>query len=213
MNVSRRQFFLALGAGTATSVASAIAARSLFAQDPQSALAAQTGDTAAQSAASNVVMNQGAAQSVSRPPKPNAKPLLTDDQRDELEHHIKCQCGCTQDVYTCRTTDFSCSVSPAMHRDVRALVAGGYSGDEIIAAFTETYGEQVLMAPKKEGFNIAGYVAPFVALGAGTIVVAGLIRRWGANAAAAPKAARVTGIDASADELARLEAAVRNEES
>ena len=33
-------------------------------------------------------------------------------KRDELEHQIHCQCGCNLDVYTCRTTDFSCEVSP-----------------------------------------------------------------------------------------------------
>lgn len=203
--LSRRQFLAAFGAGTATALATGLATRAL-AQDP-------SGDTTqAQSAASNMVMDQSAARTVQRPPKPGARPQLTDDQRDALEHRVKCQCGCTLDVYTCRTTDFSCSVSPAMHRDVRALVAGGYSADEIIDAFTQTYGEQVLMAPKTEGFNWAGYTAPFVALGAGAFVVAGLIRRWGANAAAAPTPARASVVDASPDELARLAAAVRNEE-
>ena len=207
MTVSRRQFLAALGAGAATSAMMGVAARAL-AQDPA------TGDTTqTQSAASNMVMDQDAARTVRRAPKPNATPLLTDDQRDALEHRIRCQCGCTLDVYTCRTTDFSCSVSPSMHRDVRALVAGGYSADEIIDAFTDTYGEKVLMAPKREGFNWAGYVAPFVALGTGAVVVAGLIRRWGARAAAAPAPVRLASSDASPDELARLEAAVRNEES
>src|SRR4051812_48717681 len=72
-------------------------------------------------------MDQSAAKSVVRPPKSGAAPSMTDTARDELEHHIRCQCGCTLDVFTCRTTDFSCQVSPAMHRDVMALVKGGYS--------------------------------------------------------------------------------------
>src|SRR4051794_6291308 len=60
-------------------------------------------------------MNQGAARTVTRPPKPGARPSMNADERDALEHQIRCQCGCTLDVYTCRTTDFSCQVSPAMH--------------------------------------------------------------------------------------------------
>ena len=79
--------------------------------------------------------------------------MLTPTQRDDLEHHIRCQCGCTLDVYTCRTTDFSCQVSPAMHRDVMALVEGGYWAQEIIDAFVETYGERALMAPNKVGLQ------------------------------------------------------------
>jgi len=211
--ISRRRFVGALSAGLATSAAAHVLARHALAQDPVPGV---HGDSSAlQSSASNMVMNQDAARAVSRPPKPNATPRVSDAERDALEHRIKCQCGCTLDVYTCRTTDFSCSVSPSMHRDVRELVAGGYSADEIIAAFTDTYGEQVLMAPKREGFNLAGYLAPFVALGAGAVVVGGLIRRWGARAALArPSAPRVAPpLDASADEMARLEAAVRNQES
>ena len=92
---------------------------------------------------------------------------MTPMQRDALEHQIRCQCGCTLDVYTCRTTDFSCQVSPAMHRDIMALVEGGYSAQEILDAFVDTYGERALMAPKKEGFNWAGYLVPFGALAAG----------------------------------------------
>ena len=103
-----------------------------------------------------------------------------------------------------------------MHRDVMALVEGGYSADEIIAAFRGAYGEKVLMAPVKEGFNWAGYVAPFAALGTGGVVVAALIRRWGrraqAVAAADARAARPLQVDATAEELARIQAAVRGEE-
>src|SRR5689334_24563459 len=112
-------------------------------------------------------MNQEAAQTVRRPPKRDARALLNTDERDALEHGIRCQCGCTLDVYICRTTDFSCQVSPAMHRDVIALVEGGYSAQEILDAFVGTYGERALMSPKREGFNLAGYLMPFAALAAG----------------------------------------------
>ena len=37
-----------------------------------------------------------------------------------------------------------------------ALVQGGYSAQEIIDAFVDTYGERVLMAPRKSGFNLVG---------------------------------------------------------
>ena len=155
-------------------------------------------------------MEQDAYRPVQRAPKPNARPSMTDAQRDELEHSIKCQCGCPLDVYTCRTTDFSCAVSPAMHSDVMGLVSGGYGAREILAAFQSVYGEKVLMSPVKSGFNWLGYTLPSLAIAAGALFLASIIRRWRSAAPAAD--VPVPTIVASDDELARISAAVRNEE-
>ena len=160
-------------------------------------------------------MDQSAARTVSLPPKPNAVPLLTKEQRDDLEHRIHCQCGCTLDVYTCRTTDFSCQVSPAMHRDVLALVEGGYSAQEIIDAFVGVYGERALMAPKKSGFNLLAWFAPGTAVVIGAFALVVLMRRWGKVAptprVSAARPSAIPGVDATPDELARLEAAVKGD--
>ena len=173
---------------------------------------------AAQGAA-NIEMPQSAYRPVSLPSKAGAKPLVTQLQRDELERGLKCACPCKLDVFTCRTTDFQCGISPAMHSDVVRLVDGGYSADEIIAAFTTVYGERVLMAPVKEGFNIAGYLVPFITVGIGAAMLVSMLRRWQRETqAAAPTLATksVLPIDgappaATDDELRRLEAAVRGD--
>ena len=161
-------------------------------------------------------MNQDAARRVVRSPKASGRASLSDDERDAVEHRIRCQCGCTLDVYVCRTTDFSCQVSPAMHRDVIALVEGGYSAQEILDAFVETYGEVALMAPKREGFNWAGYLVPFGALAAGGAALVTVLRRMQQRAAriATPAPAPGDGAPAlgTADELARLDAAVRRDD-
>ena len=146
---------------------------------------------------------------VTLPAKPGATPSMTDAQRDDLEHQIHCQCGCNLDVYTCRTTDFACSVSPAMHSDVMGLVAGGHSAQEILAAFKAIYGEKVLMAPVRSGFNLLGYTVPFIALGTGAVVVAALMRRW--KRTAVVSTAQVPHVDATEGELAALDAAVRRD--
>ena len=160
-------------------------------------------------------MNQDAAKTVRRPAKPGAKKSMNDEERDALEREIRCQCGCTLDVYICRTTDFSCQVSPAMHRDIISLVEGGYPAQEILDAFVSTYGERALMAPKREGFNLAGYLVPFAALGAGavalTIVLRGMSRRP-APVTDGPLAATHEGVNASDDEMAKLQAAIRKDD-
>jgi cytochrome c-type biogenesis protein CcmH len=142
--------------------------------------------------------------------KPGAQPSMTDAQRDDLEHQIHCQCGCNLDVYTCRTTDFACSVSPAMHADVMGLVAGGHTAPEILGAFRAVYGEKVLMAPLRSGFNLVGYTMPFVALGTGAVIVAAMLKRWKSRTPALA-GSQVHHVDATEGELAALDAAVKRD--
>ncbi len=104
-----------------------------------------------------------------------------------------------------------CGFSPRMHTDVVALAEGGYTADEILAAFVATYGETARMAPSKQGFNLVGWGAPFAALGTGAIVIAALVRRWGRRARAVAVDATTPAVEASSDEMARLEAALRDE--
>ena len=104
-----------------------------------------------------------------------------------LEHRLKCTCGCNLDIYTCRTTDFTCTYSPALHREVLALRQAGNSPDQVVAAFVTKYGEQILMAPKPEGFNLAGYLLPgALVAGAGALLAAVLLRRGRRAVAPAP---------------------------
>jgi len=204
--MNRREFLSRLTVSAAGATVSTVAiARVVRAQ-------AQQAPTAVDS--SNLFpMDQSASRPVRLPPKPGSRVVVSAAERDAVEHRIRCQCGCTLDVFTCRTTDFSCQVSPSMHRDVMALVSGGYTAQEILDAFVGVYGERVLMAPPATGFNLLGWLAPFAALGGGALVVAVLLRNWRRAAPTGPAAglrsARPT--DATDDELARLEAAVRDD--
>lgn len=203
--MKRREFLTRLAAGSAGTLSLAALGQRAIAQAPRAATAVDSSNLFA--------MDQSASRPVRLPPKPGARVVVSADERDALEHRIRCQCGCTLDVYTCRTTDFSCQVSPSMHRDVMALVSGGYSAQEIIDAFVGVYGERVLMAPSATGFNLLGWVAPFVALGGGAILVAVLLRTWRRPAAgdASPPIPSVRPSDATDAELARLDAAVRDD--
>lgn len=203
--MKRREFLTRLAAGSAGTLSLAALGQRAIAQAPRAATAVDSSNLFA--------MDQSASRPVRLPPKPGARVVVSADERDALEHRIRCQCGCTLDVYTCRTTDFSCQVSPSMHRDAMALVSGGYSAQEIIDAFVGVYGERVLMAPSATGFNLLGWVAPFVALGGGAILVAVLLRTWRRPAAgdASPPIPSVRPSDATDAELARLDAAVRDD--
>ncbi|MDB4879984.1 MAG: cytochrome biosis protein [Gemmatimonadetes bacterium] len=208
--MQRREFVHALGLGAAAT----LLAPRLAAQGETPPEQGPGGQASAEGDASLTPMKQDAARSVRRPAKPGAAASMSGEKRDDLEHQIRCQCGCTLDVYTCRTTDFACQVSPAMHRDVMSLVAGGYTAQEILDAFVATYGERALMAPTREGFNLAGYIVPFAALAGGAAVLVVALRRMQhrtATVAAArpePLAGPAPGTDA---ERARLDAAIRSD--
>ena len=203
--MKRREFLTRVAGGSAGALSLALMGRGASAQAPQAPTSVDSSNLFA--------MDQSASRPVRLPPKPGARVVVSAEERDALEHRIRCQCGCTLDVYTCRTTDFSCQVSPSMHRDVMGLVSGGYSAQEIIEAFVGVYGERVLMAPSTSGFNLLGWVAPFAALGGGAILVTALLRTWRRPTAAnpAPRLSTVRSSDGTDEELARLDAAVRDD--
>ena len=83
-----------------------------------------------------------------------------DERIKAIEHRLACNCGCTLDVFTCRTTDFTCTYSPKLHREVVAMDKAGKSAQEILDAFVAEYGEKALMAPEAGGVQPLGLSAP-----------------------------------------------------
>ena len=122
-----------------------------------------------------------------------------------IEKQLHCTCGCNLDVYTCRTTDFTCGVSPEMHRQVIALAERGMTGQQIVDQFVREHGLTILMAPPKRGFNLAGYFVPSMVIVAAAAVLTLVLRRWtretGRIAAATPPA---PDLSAAPEELNRL---------
>ena len=135
-----------------------------------------------------------------------------DENLKAIEHRLRCTCSCNLDVYTCRTTDFTCATSPAMHARVLEMYEAGTAPEEIIDDFVAAYGEIVLMAPKKEGFNIVGYLMPFIALALGLTGLVWFIRTRIARAAAvsgeAGHAVDVTAV--SPEDMERLNEELKN---
>src|SRR2546429_295938 len=112
----------------------------------------------------------GAPPGAGRPPPPG--PAGDNDAAIQaIEKQLKCTCGCNQDVYTCRTTDFNCTTSPAMHQRVLQLADHGKTAQEIIDQFVREHGQQILMAPPRRGFNLAGHFLPHVLIPAAEAVL------------------------------------------
>lgn len=126
-----------------------------------------------------------------------------------IEKQLRCTCGCSLDVYTCRTTDFTCTTSPAMHQRVLALEDEGKSGPEILDAFVRENGLAILMAPPKKGFNLAGYFTPGVLILVAAALLFVVLRRWTRSATPAPAGINAPPVVASPEELERLNRELR----
>jgi cytochrome c-type biogenesis protein CcmH len=197
---------------SALSLVALVAAASLAAQAPPRAGTLTARDSALRAAA-----RQRPGDSLGRLEAPEAagRPAQRVTARDnealvkDLEHKIRCTCGCNLDVFTCRTTDFTCTTSPAMHRLVLARLDSGMTEAQVLAAFQQQYGEMIFMQPPKRGFNWAAYVMPFIGLGVGIGLVVGVVRRWAratsrAAAAAVEAATAAPVAGATPEELEQL---------
>ncbi|MFQ5794110.1 MAG: cytochrome c-type biogenesis protein CcmH [Candidatus Bipolaricaulia bacterium] len=96
----------------------------------------------------------------------------------DIEDQLICQCGCTMVVSSCQ-----CSVADEMRAEIAAKLEMGITSGQIIQGFVDRYGEAVLSAPTKRGFNLTAWVTPFVAVVAGLVllyfIVRGLVSRGG----------------------------------
>ncbi len=90
---------------------------------------------------------------------------------------VICQCGCNLDAYECQQT-MTCSVSTAMWGQAELMIERGSSPEEALRLFAADYGERVLAAPTKSGFNLTAWILPFVAFAIGAVVLALALRRW-----------------------------------
>jgi cytochrome c-type biogenesis protein CcmH len=193
-NSSRREFLRRLGAGALI---------------PLYGIQASTQDSLAGRGATGTLRDPTA---VGRPRSPTDS-AENSGEIQAIEQRLACNCGCTLDVFTCRTTDFSCTYSPRLHREVLALRAQGKSAQQILDAFVAKYGEKALMAPKAQGFNWLGYLVPGTAiLVAGGVLLAVIGRRKAAVALAGEPARPGTDgagqVAASPEELERLRRAL-----
>jgi len=129
----------------------------------------------------------------------------TDAGIQAIEKRLRCSCGCGLDIYTCRTTDFTCTYSPALHKDVLRLAGQGKTAQQIIDEFVAQYGEAALMAPPRRGFNLAGYFVPSIAIVVAGVVLTRVLRRWTKEAEVKAQKADATPVPhASPAELERL---------
>lgn len=93
-----------------------------------------------------------------------------------LGEQLVCLCGCGSSVTSCNM--LQCHFSEPAREKLLTMVNAGMSDAAILDAFVKENGPRVLMKPPAEGFNLVGWVMPFVALAIGLVIVWWFIRRF-----------------------------------
>ncbi len=100
-------------------------------------------------------------------------PVLADIEIDTIQQNLMCQCGCTMVLYSC-----DCGTAEQMRGEIKTMLGEGKTQQQVLDYYVGKYGEKVLAAPTKQGFNLTAYITPFLG-----IVVAGssiflVLRQW-----------------------------------
>ncbi len=109
----------------------------------------------------------------------------------DIEESLTCQCGCGLTVHSCN--HLQCGSAGPLREEIRAQMDLGKSKPEILTYFKNKYGEKILSAPTTTGFNVVAWVAPFVLVIFGGLLVGMIIMRWSARAHRQPPVEESTG--------------------
>jgi cytochrome c-type biogenesis protein CcmH/NrfF len=95
----------------------------------------------------------------------------------------KLKCFCGANGTTCSYTVGSCNMLNCHFREevnaiIRPMVKEGVDEATILAKLKEKYGTMILGAPPAEGFNVLGWIMPFVAMALGVVAIRFFVVRW-----------------------------------
>jgi cytochrome c-type biogenesis protein CcmH len=134
-------------------------------------------------------------------------------QLADLENALMCKCDdkCGKVLINC-----TCDTSKETRKTLTGKLESGLTVDQIVKQYVDKYGETVLSAPTKSGFNLTAWIMPFAALTIGGFGVRKVIKSWTRKASteqeadtngeeSAPEADTPNYSKRLADELDRLD--------
>lgn len=114
-----------------------------------------------------------------------AGPPLTGEPLERLTEEVSSLMRCP----VCQGLSVADSPTPlaaAMKNEVRELLAAGYSREQVMEYFEQSYGEFIRLAPHARGFNLTVWLAPLALLLVGLVLI---LRRRSGGERPAPAAA------------------------
>jgi cytochrome c-type biogenesis protein CcmH len=104
---------------------------------------------------------------------------------DETAHQIASELRCVV-CQNLSVADSPSEMAAQMRAIVRERLAAGDSPEQVREYFVARYGEWILLAPRRSGFNLLVWGFPIAAVVIGFVAVAFLVRRWTRRPAPAP---------------------------
>jgi cytochrome c-type biogenesis protein CcmH/NrfF len=105
------------------------------------------------------------------------QPKQRSDLQKRLEGEVMCTCGgCRLSLSNCGM--MNCHGLESQRAKLETHLAAGKDHDQVIAAFVDEFGQDILMAPIDRGFNRLAWLFPYL-IGAGGAVAVGVAAiRW-----------------------------------
>jgi cytochrome c-type biogenesis protein CcmH len=93
---------------------------------------------------------------------------------DQVASKLSCYCGTCPHLVV---TECGCGTAAQIKADVQKMIDSGMTQDQIIKAYIAKYGDTVLAAPPKNGFNLTAWILPFFAFAGGFVMLAFFLKR------------------------------------
>lgn len=96
----------------------------------------------------------------------------------DLENALMCKCDdkCGKVIINC-----TCDTANQTRKDFQQHLDSGMTVEQIIKMHVDKYGETVLSAPSKNGFNLTAWITPFAAILGGGFGIRRLLKSWMKN--------------------------------
>jgi cytochrome c-type biogenesis protein CcmH len=93
---------------------------------------------------------------------------------EDIAGKIACYCGTCPHlvVSTC-----GCSVADQIKADIQKMIDSGQSEEQILQGYVAKYGQTVLAAPTKTGFNLTAWIIPFAAFFIGGVLLVTYLKK------------------------------------
>lgn len=137
-------------------------------------------------------------------------PNVNEEDLRKVTDNLLCQCGCGLTVAACELA-MTCDVSKEMKYQAAVYIAPkseggqGMTPEQALDQFAKDFGERVLAAPTKSGFNLTAWILPFVGMGVGVVLVGWALITWKSQQVAPEQVESETDVDM----LSRIEDEVR----
>ncbi len=114
----------------------------------------------------------------------------TKPKMEEVASRLSCYCGTCPHLVV---TQCGCGTAEQIKVAVQKMIDSGMSSDQIVQWYVNKYGQTVLAAPPKSGFNLTAWLLPFLGFLFGSVLLVVYLKKQKVeNAPKQPEAVQET---------------------